>query len=266
VKAVGARGIVHLVGAGPGDPELLTLKARRLLDEADVVVYDRLVAAEILALIPAGTAKISVGKQPRSHPVPQPEINALLARLAATGRTVVRLKGGDPFLFGRGSEEAAYLTERGIPFTVVPGVTSASGCAAAFGLPLTHRGLATGVRFITGHCREDLELVLDWQGLADPETTLVIYMGMANLSQIAVRLITCGLPETTPAAAVCNGTRPDQSCIIATLGEIADRVARADMDGPVLFYIGRIVTMAGILGQAGAGHPAAALFDHACRS
>jgi uroporphyrin-III C-methyltransferase len=179
---LGSKGIVYLVGAGPGDPELLTLKARRLLDEADVVVYDRLVSDDILALIPVGTAKISVGKQPRSHPVPQPEINALLARLASTGRTVVRLKGGDPFMFGRGSEEAAYLIEQGIAFSVVPGVTSASGCAAAVGLPLTHRGLATGVRFITGHCREDLELDLDWRGLADPNTTLVIYMGRTNVS------------------------------------------------------------------------------------
>lgn len=225
------------------------MKARRLLDEADVVVYDRLVSDEILALIPVGTARISVGKQPRSHPVPQPEINALLARLAAAGRTVVRLKGGDPFLFGRGSEEAAYLVEQGITFSVVPGVTSASGCAAAFGLPLTHRGLATGVRFITGHCREDMELDLDWRGLADPNTTLVIYMGLANISQIVVRLITHGLVETTPAAAVCNGTRAGQCCVVSTLGEIANAAAEAAFAGPVLFYIGPVVEMMGVLAE-----------------
>jgi uroporphyrin-III C-methyltransferase len=241
-------GCVHLVGAGPGDPELLTLKARRLLDEADVVVYDRLVSDEILALVPPGTARISVGKQPRCHPIPQAEINELLVRLASTGRTVVRLKGGDPYLFGRGSEEAAYLRAHGVPFAVVPGVTSASGCAAAVGIPLTHRGLASGVRFVTGHCRDDTELDLDWRGLADPDTTLVIYMGMANIPQIAVRLIAHGLSESTPAAAIANGARPDQRHVISSLGEIAAVAASADLNGPVLFIIGRVVDMAALSG------------------
>lgn len=263
---MGLKGIVHLVGAGPGDPELLTVKARRLLDGADVVVYDRLVSDEILALIPVGTAKISVGKQPRSHPVPQPEINALLARLAAAGRTVVRLKGGDPFLFGRGSEEAAYLVEQGIAFSVVPGVTSASGCAAAFGLPLTHRGLATGVRFITGHCREDMALDLDWRGLADPNTTLVIYMGLANVSQIVVRLITNGLDETTPAAAICNGTRGSQRCVVSTLGEIANVAAEAAFEGPVLFYIGHVVDMMRALAEPSRRSAPTGAHVHAHRS
>lgn len=256
---MGSAGIVHLVGAGPGDPELLTIKARRLLGEADVVVYDRLVSEPILSLIPSGTAKISVGKQPRSHPVPQPEINALLVRLAKTGRTVVRLKGGDPYLFGRGSEEAGYLSENGVAFTVVPGVTSASGCAAALGLPLTHRGVASGVRFITGHCREDLDLDLDWRGLADPDTTLVIYMGMTNLPQIAVRLITHGLPESTPAAAVCNGTRPDQRHVVSTLGEIAAVAGKAGFDGPILFFVGRVVEMIGMLRSTAASRVAGTL-------
>ncbi|MFO1128747.1 MAG: uroporphyrinogen-III C-methyltransferase [Rhodospirillales bacterium] len=240
-------GFVYLVGAGPGDPDLLTIKARRLLDQADVVVYDRLVSHAILALIPAGTARISVGKQPRSHPVPQAEINTLLVRLAEGGRKVVRLKGGDPYLFGRGSEEAAHLVAHGIPFDVVPGITSASGCAASMGIPLTHRGLASGVRFITGHCRDDMDLDMDWQGLADPDTTLVIYMGMANIAQIAVRLISQGLSETTPVAAVCNGTRPDERCLISTLGEIAGAVADAGIDGPTLFYIGQVVELAVVL-------------------
>ena len=244
---VSRQGIVYLVGAGPGDPELLTIKARRLLGEADVIVYDRLVSAEILALIPPGTARISVGKQPKSHPVPQAEINTLLVRLAEGGRNVVRLKGGDPYLFGRGSEEAEHLVANGIRFEVVPGVTSATGCAAAFGMPLTHRGLASGVRFITGHCRDDIELDLDWRGLADADTTLVIYMGLANLPQIAVRLISHGLSEATPAAAVCNGTRPQQRCIVSTIGEIAGAVADAGLDGPILIYVGRVVALASVL-------------------
>jgi uroporphyrin-III C-methyltransferase len=242
--------VVHLVGAGPGDPELLTVKARRLLDEADVIVYDRLVSDEILALIPKGTPRISVGKQPRSHPIPQEEINALLARLARDGRRVVRLKGGDPYLFGRGSEEAAYLHAQGIRYQVVPGVTSASGCAAAVGLPLTHRGIAAGVRFVTGHCRQDQNLDLDWRGLADPDTTLVIYMGLASIPQIAVRLIAHGLPETTPAAAVSNGTRPNQRSVLSTLGEIAGAAEAAGLESPILFFIGRVVALAADLGAA----------------
>ena len=240
--------VVYLVGAGPGDPDLLTLKARRLLDEADVVVYDRLVSDEIMALIPPGTPRISVGKQPRCHPVPQSEINSLLVSLARDGRTVVRLKGGDPFLFGRGSEEAAYLHQHGIRCQVVPGVTSASGCAAAVGLPLTHRGLASGVRYVTGHCRNDVELDLDWRGLADPDTTLVIYMGMANIPQIAARLIANGLTEATPVAAICNGTRPNQRHVISTLGEIASAATAARFEGPILFIVGRVVELAAALG------------------
>ncbi|MFO1113086.1 MAG: uroporphyrinogen-III C-methyltransferase [Rhodospirillales bacterium] len=241
-------GCVHLVGAGPGDPNLLTLKARSLLDEADVVVYDRLVSDDIMALVPPGTARISVGKQPRCHPVPQQEINELLVRLAHSGRTIVRLKGGDPFLFGRGSEEAAHLRAHGVPFTVVPGVTSASGCAAAVGIPLTHRGLASGVHFVTGHCRDDADLDLNWATLAEPDTTLVIYMGMANIPQIAVALIAHGLAEATPAAAIANGSRRNQRHVISTLGEIGAAAASADFDGPVLFIIGRVVDLAAALG------------------
>jgi uroporphyrin-III C-methyltransferase len=240
--------LVYLVGAGPGDPELLTIRARRLLDEADVVVYDRLVSDDILALVPVGTPRISVGKQPHSHPVPQEEINHLLVRLARDGRTVVRLKGGDPYLFGRGSEEAAALHAHGVRHVVVPGVTSASGCAASVGLPLTHRGLASGVRFVTGHCRNDFDLDLDWRGLADPDTTLVVYMGVANMPQIAIRLMSHGLPETTPAAAICNGTRRNQRHVISTLGQIADVTSEAGFDGPVLFIIGQVITLAAVLG------------------
>ncbi|MHA1152268.1 MAG: uroporphyrinogen-III C-methyltransferase [Alphaproteobacteria bacterium] len=245
---------VYLVGAGPGDPELLTVKARRLLDEAEVVVYDRLVSPEIMALVARGTARISVGKQPGNHPIPQDEIHRLLVALARSGRKVVRLKGGDPYTFGRGSEEAAFLAAEGIRFEVVPGITSASGCAAAIGVPLTHRGLASGLRYVTGHCRGDQKLELDWRGLADPDTTLVLYMATvatAHICQIAVRLIAEGLPESTPAAAIANGTRPNQEVMITTLGEIAE--AAMAFEGPLLFLIGKVVGLAQVLSAAGQG-------------
>lgn len=243
-------GRVFLVGAGPGDPELLTLKALRCLEGAEVVVYDRLVSDEILALAPAGAARIYVGKQPGHHPVPQGEINALLVRLAESGRRVVRLKGGDPFIFGRGSEEAAALSARGLACEVVPGVTSAQGCAAQAGVPLTHRGLASGVRYLTGHCREDQDLDLDWEGLADPETTLVVYMGRAHIGQIAEELMARGLPADTPALAVNNGTTPRERRLPTTLAALPAAVRAADFDGPVLFIIGRVAALGATLGVA----------------
>ncbi len=241
-------GKVYLVGAGPGDPDLLTIKAHKLFDQVDVVVYDRLVSDEIMNLVPAGTSCISVGKQPRFHPVPQEQINDILVSLAAEGQRVMRLKGGDPFLFGRGSEEAAYLHANNIPFEVIPGVTSASACAAAVGLPLTHRGYATGARFITGHCSDDNDLDWDWKGLSDPNTTLVVYMGVANLIQICTRLTENGLAESTPVAAINNGTRPDQRCLISSLGAITGDVAKCNFSGPVLFVIGRVVELTKALG------------------
>ncbi|MDP6692672.1 MAG: uroporphyrinogen-III C-methyltransferase [Alphaproteobacteria bacterium] len=241
---------VFLVGAGPGDPDLLTMKAHRLLQEAEVVVYDRLVSAEILALIPTGATLISVGKQPRNHPIPQPEINQLLVRLAKAGRNVVRLKGGDPYVFGRGSEEAMTLVENGVPFEVVPGITSASACSAAVGMPLTHRGLATGVRYLTGHCQEDSELDFDWQGLTDPSTTLVIYMGMANVAQITAKLIENGADPALPAAAINNGSTPEQRHIVSTLKDLAGDAKAAAFEGPVLFVVGQVVALHAILGLA----------------
>jgi len=235
---------VYLVGAGPGDPDLLTRKAYDLIRKADVVVFDRLVSPEILNLIPVGAARINVGKQPQCHPIPQNEINELLVSLSRTNRLVVRLKGGDPFLFGRGSEEAIHLKECGVPYAVVPGVTSASGCAASVGIPLTHRGLSTGVRFVTGHCREDMELELDWRGLADPDTTLVIYMGAANMAQISIRLMTQGLPASTPVAAISHGTTPRQRFLRSTLGEAANAVGEAGFPSPLMFVVGRVVDIA----------------------
>lgn len=237
-------GRVILVGAGPGDPELLTLMALKALARADVVVYDRLVSDEVLALAPAGAARINVGKQPDNHPVPQAEINSLLVRLARSGRRVARLKGGDPFIFGRGSEEAAYLTQHGIPVEAVPGITSAQGCAASAMVPLTHRGMAQGVRFVTGHCRENIDLDLDWQGLADPETTLVVYMGMANIEQISERLRDAGLSGDTPALAINNGTTPRERRAMATLATLPTVARAAGFEGPVLFVIGRVAKMA----------------------
>lgn len=241
-------GHVYLVGAGPGDPELLTLKAMRAIDRADVVVYDRLVSPEILALAPSGAARIDVGKQPHDHPVPQGEINGLLVRLAEGGRIVVRLKGGDPLTFGRGSEEAMELAACGIPFDIIPGITSAQGCAAAAGVPLTHRGLATGVRYLTGHCRHDGALDFDWRGLADPQTTLVVYMGLANIAEIADQLMVHGLSGATPVLVVCRGTTAREERLTATLDTLAGRVAEAEFDGPVLFIIGKVAGLAETLG------------------
>ena len=236
---------VYLIGAGPGDPELLTVKAMRLLGKADVVVYDRLVAPEILEFVPAGASRIYVGKAPGNHPLPQDEINELLVRLARSGRTVARLKGGDPFVFGRGSEEAGHLAANGIPFEVVPGITAASGCAAAAGLPLTHRGLATGVRFVTGHCRDGGSL--DWDRLADPDTTLVVYMGLARMQGIAESLIGAGLAPSTPAAAVSAGTTPRQKVCRTTLENLPAAVTENGLLAPVLVYIGRVVEVMDVL-------------------
>jgi uroporphyrin-III C-methyltransferase len=238
------RSVVYLVGAGPGDPDLLTCKARRLIGEADIVVYDRLVSDEILALIPPGTARFNVGKSPGFHPVRQEDINTLLVALAKRNRRIVRLKGGDPLLFGRGSEEVAALAAAGVACEVVPGVTSASACAAAVGVPLTHRGLAASVRFVTGHCREDADLDLDWRGLADPDTTLVVYMGFANIGRIVQRVIAHGLDPATPAVAICSGTTPRQRHVRGTLGTVAAVATEAEFDGPVLFIIGRTAGLA----------------------
>jgi uroporphyrin-III C-methyltransferase len=238
----GAR--VYLVGAGPGDPELLTVKAVRVLGQADVVAYDRLVPPEILALIPQGAAKIDVGKRAGHHPVPQEEINRLLVRLASGGRTVVRLKGGDPFIFGRGSEEAAELKRAGIPFEIVPGITSAQGCAAAAQTPLTHRGLATGVRLVTGHCKADEPLDLDWRGLADPQTTLVVYMGLANIEEISRHLIDNGLSAETPVLAISQGTTPRERRFCTSLASLPQAARAAEFDGPVLFIIGKVAALA----------------------
>ncbi len=234
-------GHVYLVGSGPGDPELMTLKAMRLIGEADVVVYDRLVSPEILRFIPPGALRIDVGKRAGHHPIPQHEINALLVKLGQAGHTVVRLKGGDPFIFGRGSEEGMELTRAGVGFSVVPGITSAQGCAASARVPLTHRGVATGVRYLTGHCRADQPLDLDWDSLADPATTMVVYMGLQNIADISRELTLRGIDPATPVLAICQGTTPRERRVLTCLDRLEPDARAADFDGPVLFIIGRVV-------------------------
>jgi len=235
---------VHLVGAGPGDPDLLTMRAWKLLQTADVVVYDRLIAPEIMALVPKGTAKIFAGKASGAHHLTQDEINELLVRLARPGRIVVRLKGGDPYIFGRGHEEAQALAAHGVACEVVPGVTAAAGCTAALGIPLTHRGTASGVRFLAGHCRDDQALDFDWAGLADPDTTLVVYMGLANIDQIIDELVAAGLPAETPVAAISNGTTEREQVCVGTLNDIRARIDGAGLVPPMLTVIGRVVGLA----------------------
>ncbi|MCB2128193.1 MAG: uroporphyrinogen-III C-methyltransferase [Rhodobacteraceae bacterium] len=237
------RGKVFLIGAGPGDPDLLTVKALKALQAADVVVYDRLVSPEIMALVPARTERIDVGKMPKRHKVPQEQINDILVRLAAQGQRVVRLKGGDPLIFGRGSEEAEELRRAGVAYEYVPGITSAQGAAASTGVPLTHRGLATGVRYITGHRARDATLDLDWASLASEETTLVVYMGAMNIGEIATRLIAHGMPPGLPVMAVASVTTPREERLVATLSTIAQDIEQADLAAPVLFVIGHVVSL-----------------------
>ncbi|MGW8206048.1 MAG: uroporphyrinogen-III C-methyltransferase [Hyphomicrobiaceae bacterium] len=232
--------LVQLVGAGPGDPELLTIKALRAIESADAVVYDRLLSREILAHIPASAKSIDVGKTPGFHPVSQDEINRILIALARNGGRIVRLKGGDPFMFGRGGEEAIALAAAGVPYEVIPGITSAQGCAASLKIPLTHRDLATGVRFLTGHRREDAELDFDWPGLVDSATTLVIYMGLANIGEIAKNLLAHGRDAKTPVLAVSRATRADETRLVSCLSNIARDVGVAGLQAPTLFIIGEV--------------------------
>jgi uroporphyrin-III C-methyltransferase/precorrin-2 dehydrogenase/sirohydrochlorin ferrochelatase/uroporphyrin-III C-methyltransferase len=241
------KGLVSLVGSGPGDPDLLTVKALRRLQQADVVVFDRLVGDEILELIPAGVSQISVGKAPGRHCMPQQRINEILVSLASSGRRVVRLKGGDPYIFGRGGEEALVLREHGIPFEVVPGVTAAAGCGSYSGIPLTHRGMNHGVRFLAGHLHDDDSLQVDWRKIADPDCTLVVYMGLANLEKICAELIGAGLAADMPAAAIHGGTTGHQRKVIATLADLAAEVADAGLRSPVTVIVGKVVALSDAL-------------------
>ncbi len=243
---------VYLVGAGPGDPALLTVRARQLIEEADIVVYDRLVADEILAVIPPGTTRIFAGKAARDHFMPQDEVNELLVRLARSGRRVVRLKGGDPFIFGRGSEEASSLAEHGISFEVVPGITASTGCTARAGIPLTHRGVSRSVTFVAGHRQDGHDLDLNWKALADSKSTLVIYMGLSNIGEISRRLISAGLPGFTPAAAIEKGTTPEQRTVVTTVADLPDCVKNEKFQAPTLLVIGEVVNFSESLDWASA--------------
>ena len=235
-------GEVWLVGAGPGPVDLLTLRALRLIREADVVVYDRLVGPEILELAPAAAERIFVGKMRERHVMAQAELNALLVRLARAGRRVLRLKGGDPFIFGRGGEELEALAAAGVPFQVVPGITAALGCAACAGIPLTHRDHAHTLVFVTGHTREGA-VELNWPVLTQPRQTVVVYMGIKALGSLCAQLIAHGRAPTTPAAVIENGTYMHQRIVSATLATLPERVPAHQLSGPALVVIGELVAL-----------------------
>lgn len=241
VKKIGK---LYLVGAGPGDIDLLTMQAYRLITTATTVVYDRLVSDEIMALLPVSATKIYVGKEPGKHHMPQEQINELIVDLALEGKDVVRLKGGDPYIFGRGGEEALILTDHNIPIEVVPGITTAQAVSTRFGIPLTHRGIATSVRYITGCCAEELKGNMDWKGLADSDTTLVAYMGLSHADEIADNLIEQGMPALTPAALIENATRSDEKFTTTTLGNLAKVIQIESFKPPTIIIIGRVVGLA----------------------
>jgi len=232
--------IVHIVGAGPGDPDLLTLKAFRLLQAADVIVYDRLVGANILDLARRDAELIFVGKTKGNHHKTQDEINQILTTEAQMGKRVVRLKGGDPFVFGRGGEEMSHLHRAGIEVEIVPGITAATGCAASAGIPLTHRGVASAVTFVTGH-RAEGEPDIDWSSLASSTNTLVIYMGLSCASEITEKLTVHGMRPDMPVAIVENGTRDDERTIAGILKDLPQLILSHDVTGPSLLVIGEVV-------------------------
>ena len=233
-------GNVILVGAGPGDPGLLTLKGRQALEQAQVVVYDRLVSPEILSLIPPGAERIDVGKKAGNHPVPQKRINQILLEKAREGERVVRLKGGDPFLFGRGGEELELLQQNGIPFRVIPGVTSALAAPAYAGIPVTHRDFCSGVHIITGHARAGSELQIDFEALFRAGGTLVFLMGVSTLPQICGGLLAAGMDPNTPAAVVEQGTLPRQRKIVSTLEALPGAAGEADIQSPAVIVVGKV--------------------------
>lgn len=239
-------GRVYLVGAGPGDPDLLTIRAMQLMQRATIALYDNLVSPAVVDLIPGAVQRMYVGKERGNHTLPQEEINQLLVRLAREGHQVLRLKGGDPFIFGRGGEEIETLSAAGIAFEVVPGITAASGVAAYAGIPLTHRDHAQSCVFVTGHLRNHT-MDLDWESLARPHQTVVVYMGLQGLASLCHNLVVHGLPAHTPAAIVQQGTRPQQRVVIGTLQDLPERAQDAQLRPPTLIIIGGVVTLHRVL-------------------
>ena len=234
-------GLVTLVGAGPGDPELLTLKAVKALQAAKLVLYDHLVSPAVLDFLPPDADRVYVGKESSHHTLPQASIIELMLRLARSGRAVLRLKGGDGYIFGRGGEEAQALAAAGIPFTVVPGLTAAQGAAASVGIPLTHRDHACALVLATGHTRDARGLDMDWPMLARPRQTVVLYMGVHNLPEICRQLIAHGLPAHTPAALVEKATLPEERCITGTLADLPQLALTHGVKPPALIVVGGVV-------------------------
>ena len=240
------RGEVYLVGAGPGDPDLLTLKALRLMHKADVVLYDRLVSPEIMLKLRPDAQKIHVGKERANHTVDQETINQMLVRLAQEGKKVLRLKGGDPFIFGRGGEELETLAAAGVSFQIVPGITAASGCASYAGIPLTHRDYSQSVRFLTGHSKEG-GVRLDWDVLAQEQQTLVFYMGLTGLPTICQQLVIHGMDSTMPVALIQQGTTSNQKVLIGDLATMPELAAAEKIQAPTIIIVGQVVKLHGKL-------------------
>lgn len=238
----GRHGEVYLVGTGPGDPDLLTFRALRLMQQADVVLYDRLIGDGILNLVRRDADRIYVGKMKKDHTLPQDEIGEMMIKLAREGKRVLRLKGGDPFVFGRGGEEISTLADNGITFQVIPGVTAANGCASYAGIPLTHRDHAQGYIVVTGH-EQGGELSLDWNTLIQPRRTVVVYMGLSSLAAIMDGCLTHGADPQTPAAVIENGTRPGQRVISGTLASLLEKSRDAHIKSPALIIIGSVVSL-----------------------